>query len=144
MSSLQSLSSEVVKQLHQLAVQARTQSHSPYSGYAVGASVLFDDGHMESGTNIENASYGATVCAERVAIWSGVKDKKQRRLVAFCVVTDANPPWPPCGMCRQVASEFITEDAWVLLGNLEKVAQILRFQELFPSSFSPDKLLSGP
>lgn len=88
------------------AMEAQKQAHAPYSTKFIGASVLWTDGSITSGCNIENASYGATVCAERVAVWKGVSENRLLRIKEILVVSPSTPPWPPCGMCRQVISEF--------------------------------------
>lgn len=82
---------------------ARALAYAPYSHYAVGAAVQTDDGRVFTGANVENASYGATVCAERVAVWSAVA-AGARRIVAAAVVTEGGGS--PCGLCRQVLFEF--------------------------------------
>lgn len=82
---------------------ARANAYAPYSRYAVGAAVRTDDGRVFTGANVENASYGATVCAERVAVWSAVA-AGARRIVAVAVVTEGGGS--PCGLCRQVLVEF--------------------------------------
>jgi cytidine deaminase len=134
------LTSAKKKKLHKLAVKALKKAYSPYSKYKVGASVLFEDGSMTSGCNIENASYGGTVCAERVAIWSGIKENLSL-IKAICVVTDEPKPWPPCGLCRQVISEFQSKKGTlVLLANLKGIQQEMLFQDLMPLSFGPDHL----
>jgi len=128
------------KKLHSLATRALKKAYSPYSKYKVGASVLFENGMITSGCNIENASYGATVCAERVAIWSGVKEKLSP-IKAICVVTDERNPWPPCGLCRQVISEFQSKSgSLILLGNLSGIQNEILFNDLMPFSFGPDHL----
>lgn len=82
---------------------ARANAYAPYSRYAVGAAVRCDDGRVFTGANVENASYGATVCAERVAVWSAAA-AGARRIVAAAVVTEGGGS--PCGLCRQVLFEF--------------------------------------
>jgi cytidine deaminase len=86
-----------------VARAARANAYAPYSRYAVGSAVLTDDGRTFSGVNVENASYGATVCAERVAVWTAVA-AGARRVVAVAVVTAGGGS--PCGLCRQVLAEF--------------------------------------
>jgi cytidine deaminase len=87
------------------AREAQAHSHHPYSGLAVGAALVFDDGSLFSGTNVESASYGLTQCAERVAIGNAVTAGRRRLLLA--VITSSAPVvLPPCGACRQVLSEF--------------------------------------
>lgn len=95
-----------------LAESALAHSYSPYSQFRVGAAALFEEGGVFAGTNVENGSYGATACAERVAIWTGVAAGK-RRLVAIALVADSTEPVWPCGICLQVMAEF-GPDATVL------------------------------
>lgn len=89
---------------------ARTRAYAPYSGFLVGAALLTEDYRIVTGGNIENASYGLTVCAERVAIWNAVHTG-HRKFLKIAVATDSAPPASPCGACRQVL--------WELAGNIE-------------------------
>lgn len=140
MSGKSSTKSPTLDQLHLMAVQARTHSHSPYSNYKVGAAVRLSTGENYAGCNIENASYGGTVCAERVAIWKGVSEKGPIQIQDIVVVTDQLVPWPPCGMCRQVIAEFASPETMVHIGNLKGIQRSLKFEELFPNGFSPHDL----
>lgn len=82
-------------------------SYSPYSHKKIGASILLSNGQLYSGCNIENASYGGTVCAERVAIWKAFSENSSDvKITEVCVASDEQTPWPPCGFCLQVLSEF--------------------------------------
>jgi cytidine deaminase len=96
------------------ARQVRANALAPYSNFAVGAAVLDDRGRIHTGCNVENASYGLTVCAERNAVAAAVA-AGARRIVAVAVVTAAKPPASPCGACRQVLAEVAADDAVVLL-----------------------------
>ncbi len=133
------LAADLLKQLLDQAKKAQKKSHSPYSGYKIGASVLTSDGNIFSGANVENSSYGATVCAERVAIWSAATDidaKLKKEFVdVVCVVSSSKEAWPPCGLCRQVISEFAHKDTIIITQGLEGPAKSYRFNELFPESF---------
>lgn len=129
-----------LQELHSLAVKARKNSHSPYSSHAVGAAVLMDNGEIFTGCNIENASFGGTVCAERVAIWNAIAKLGKKKIKQVVVVTDAKEPWPPCGLCRQVISEFASAKTQVHTGNLKKIVHSFQFSELLPESFNPDFL----
>src|SRR5690242_15716831 len=94
--------SEIVKDLYKMALLAREKSYSPYSGHKVGAAIRTSSGKIYTGCNVENASFGATVCAERTAIQKAISESGPITVTEVMVVTQADPPWPPCGMCRQV------------------------------------------
>lgn len=87
------------------ALEARERAYCPYSKFKVGAAVIFEDGEIYTGCNIENASYGATNCAERTAIYNAV-EKGNRKMKAIALVGDVNNYTYPCGICRQVIAEF--------------------------------------
>ncbi|MGL5086387.1 MAG: cytidine deaminase, partial [Clostridium sp.] len=94
--------------LIQKAIEARELAYCPYSNFKVGAAVLFEDGEIYSGCNIENASYGGTNCAERTAIFTAVA-KGNRKLKAIALIGDTKAYTYPCGLCRQVISEFVED-----------------------------------
>lgn len=127
------------KKLHDLAKKARLHSYSPYSKYKVGAAVLTKDGKVYSGCNIENSTYGATICAERVAILNAVS-QGSTEISEICVVTDATPPWPPCGLCRQTLTEFGTGTVKVHLANLSGINSTTTMEKLMPMAFKPEHL----
>jgi len=128
-----------MKDLFEAAVSARSKSYSPYSGYKVGSALRTNDNRMFSGTNIENASYGATICAERVAITQAIA-QGATKITEIMVLTSEETPWPPCGMCRQVIAEFATPETKVHLANLSGVKTTVLFSELFPLAFEPKHL----
>ena len=99
------------KALYAAAEAARKKAHAPYSKFKVGVAVLASDGSVHPGCNVENASYGLTVCAERNALGRVVVDGKKP--VALAIVVDSRRPTPPCGACRQVIAELLPEDAEV-------------------------------
>ena len=131
-----STSSPELKDLYKMALLVREKSYSPYSGHKVGAAILTTDGKIYTGCNVENSSFGATVCAERVAVQKAVSEKGTITLKAVMVVTSATPPWPPCGMCRQVLGEF-GKNFSVHTANTEGNLETYSFQELFPEGFTP-------
>lgn len=132
-----------LKKLHEKAIAARQNSHSPYSHFKVGAAVLLTNGKVYSGCNVENASYGGTVCAERIAIFKAASEEGPITIDEIVVVTDSEKAWPPCGFCRQVIAEFATDKTKIHTANLTEIQKTFSFDELFPESFRPSHLLSG-
>ena len=123
-------------QLINLAIQAREKAYSPYSNFKVGAAVLFEDGEIYTGCNIENASFGATICAERTAIFTAVS-KGNTKLKAIALIGDLNGYTYPCGMCRQVMSEFAENgDIKVYIVKNETDYLVKTLDELMPGSFT--------
>jgi cytidine deaminase len=131
---------DIVKKAHKEAVAVRKKTYSPYSNFGVGSALVTSKDKIYSGTNIENASYGGTICAERVAIVEAVKngDKKFTHIV---VVTDTKMQTPPCGMCRQVMAEFFDDKTQIWIGDLKEVKSVYTFKELLPEAFGPKNLL---
>lgn len=115
------------------AKQARENAHAPYSNFRVGAALRASSGRIFGGCNIENASYGLTLCAERVAIFKALSEG-ERNFEAMAVVTDADSLTPPCGACRQIIWEFCG-DVPVFLANLQGKRETLKMSELFPKPF---------
>ena len=112
----------------------KLNAHAPYSGFAVGAVVEFDDGSVFTGCNVENSSYGLTMCAERVAIGAAVAaGQRAGGLKRVVVATDATPPSSPCGACRQVIAEFGDDVEVVSVGNGE--TRRWTIDELLPERF---------
>ncbi len=125
---------ETVRQhLIDQARRAREHAYAPYSGFTVGAAVLTVGGEIFSGCNIENASLGATICAERVAIFRAVA-AGLRELTALAVIADTPEPVAPCGLCRQVLAEF-NPDCLVLMANTAGRIQLANLKDLFPQAF---------
>ena len=116
-----------------LALAARIQAFAPYSGFRVGAALEAENGSLISGCNVESASYGLTLCAERVAIVKGVSEG-HRRFRCIAVVADTSELTPPCGACRQLLWEF-APDAEVILANLSGQSAHYTEQELLPHGF---------
>jgi cytidine deaminase len=119
--------------LLETARAARLHAHAPFSGFLVGAALETDDGRVVTGCNIENATYGLTVCAERVAVFKAMSEGL-RKFVRIAVVADTAAPTPPCGACRQILWEF-GGDLEVILGNLTAETGRFRMRELLPLPF---------
>ncbi len=117
-----------------VAREAQKNSYSPYSEFAVGAALITGNGKIFAGCNVENASYSATVCAERTAIGNAVVDG-ERNPIAMVVLTDADHPIAPCGICRQVLAEFC-DDIPILLLDGEGRRRLTSLSELLPLQFS--------
>jgi cytidine deaminase len=130
--------SSPLEQLRAAAWAARDRAYAPYSRYSVGAAVLGDNGRVYAGANVENASYGVSVCAERAAAIAAVLDGC-RTLRAVAVVTASSPPAAPCGACRQTLAEF-AHDLPVVLENLAGERVDTRLTELFPRAFRREDL----
>lgn len=129
-----------IAELLKVAVLAQSQAHAPYSGKHIGSAVRFSDGRIFGGCNVENASYGGTVCAERVAIFKGISEGANPPIEEVLVVSTEESPWPPCGFCRQVIAEFANEKTIVHISNPEGQFRTLPFTELFPEAFKPSHL----
>ena len=123
--------------LIEAARRAQQQAYAPYSRYRVGAAVEGEDGSVFTGCNVENASYGLVMCAERVAIGAAVAAgvRQFRRVV---VASDSEPPAPPCGACRQVIFEFAPDAEVLAVGPRSSHRWIMR--ELLPAAFSGSQL----
>ena len=125
-----------------LALSARQRAYAPYSSYQVGAAVRTADGRVFLGANVENASYGLAICAERAAVVGAVL-AGARELVAVAVATQSSPPVAPCGMCRQTLAEF-SRDLVVLLVNERGEEVRTTLDELLPLAFRSDDLAAVP
>ena len=123
---------EVLDRLIDAAGEAASHSYSPYSGFPVGAAVLTAGGNIYAGTNVENASYGATMCAERVALFKAVSEGA-KQVLALVVYAEPSLPYP-CGMCLQALSEFTAADVPVCLV-LGRETREFTFENLFPHPF---------
>jgi cytidine deaminase len=118
---------------------ARTRAYAPYSRFRVGAALLLEGGRVVDGANVENASYGLSICAERTAATRAESDGGPRRIEAVAVTSSASAPTPPCGACRQFLYEFNPDMLVVSEGsNGERRQWSLR--ELLPDAFGPDDL----
>lgn len=129
---------EDVLKAFEMAKRAREQAYSPYSHFQVGACLkLSGKDQFISGCNVENASFGATVCAERVAIWNWVVNHRRGSTLEFIVlVTDTQDPVAgPCGMCLQVLSEFVPMTFPIHLANLKGIKKSVTLKDLLPMTF---------
>lgn len=126
---------ELLDRLVDAATEAIAHSYSPYSGFPVGAAVLTGSGRIYAGTNIENASYGATMCAERVAVFKAISEGEDK-ILALAVYTSAAGLAFPCGMCLQVLSEFAEDIPVILAGDAEM--RTYRLAELLPHRFGEE------
>lgn len=127
-----------IKKLRKQAMQQSKQAYSPYSKALVGCALLTGSKKIFVGQNIENSSFGATVCAERVAIFNAIT-KGEKIFQHLYVYTEEG--WPPCGMCLQVMAEFAhPERLFVTLGNKKGMERTFLLKELFPLAFTPEFL----
>ena len=120
------------------AKQARENAHAPFSNFRVGAALRAASGRVFGGCNVENATYGLTVCAERVAIFKAMSEG-ERNFEAIAVVTDTESLTPPCGACRQLIWEFCG-DVPVVLSNLKGKVEVVLMRDLFPKPFDSSSL----
>jgi len=127
------------KELALQAREAQKASYSPYSKFRVGAALLTKDGEVVHGANIENASYGLTVCAERTALFNAVLAGK-KGFEAIAVVGDMDDFCTPCGACRQVMAEFCGNDFEIVLINSKDEIKVFSLDELLPHSFGGEGL----
>jgi len=126
--------------LLEAAWRAWERAYAPYSRFQVGAALLRSDGSIHPGCNVENASYGGTICAERTAICAAAaQGMRPGAMVALVVVTEAETLTPPCGLCRQVIAEF-AEDLPILLAN-RRARSLHHISELLPHAFTGRNLL---
>jgi cytidine deaminase len=126
----------ITETLKNKAIAAMNNSYSPYSVRQVGAVIKLTNGKEYSGCNIENSSFGATVCAERVAVWKAVSEEgPDVQIETVVVATEASPPWSPCGLCRQVINEFATKTCEIHLVNKTGEVRNFTHRELLPEGF---------
>jgi len=113
---------------------AREAAYAPYSRFDVGAALLAEDGEIFAGANVENRSFGLALCAERAAVAAAVTAGR-RRFRALLVLSDADPPAPPCGLCRETLTEFCPPDLEIRLVNVAGRHRDFRLGDLFPEPF---------
>jgi len=134
------LNPETIDRLVAAASEVRDQAHAPYSNFTVGAAIIDAGGRVHVGCNVENASYGLSVCAERHAVAAAVSAGGQG-IEGLAVVTGTSPPTSPCGACRQVLVEF--GDFPVILANIEGERIVTSVGDLLPDAFTPESLGKG-
>jgi cytidine deaminase len=125
------------KSLRELARDASEHSHSPYSKAKVGSALVTADGSIYTGCNVENSSFGGTVCGERVAIWKAISEGHRKIKKVYVYTVDG---WPPCGMCLQVMAEFAEKDLEITFGDKDGKETTKKFKELLTHAFTPEHL----
>ena len=128
-------------ELIELAKSARQWAHAPYSNFSVGATLLSADGRVFTGCNVENSTYGLSMCAERVAIFKAVSEGAHE-IAKIAIVTDHEHIAPPCGCCRQMIWEFSSGDTEIVLSNLAGDVKSYRITDLLPEAFD-ERYLEG-
>lgn len=139
--STEDLTDEQARRLVEIAKQARQRAYVPYSHFPVGAALLTRSGKVYTGCNVENASYSPTICAERTAVVKAVSEG-DREIFAIAVVADTDGPCSPCGVCRQVISEF-GKEIRVVMANLAGQMSVKTIGELLPATFDAEQLHSA-
>lgn len=128
-----------IEELIEVARSARERAYAPYSGFKVGAAVETADGKVYTGCNVENSSYGLTVCAERTALAKAVSEG-ERHFVRIVVIAETKIPVPPCGACRQVILELCGKDVEVVLANIDGQRVETDISSLLPMPFDKSLL----
>ena len=133
--------SKEMEELYEKAYEGYLNSYSPYSKFKVGVAILLKNGQYIIGTNVENASYGLSNCAERSALFQAYSlGYRKFDILKIMIIGNTEQPVSPCGACRQVISELMRPECDVILTNLYKDIKILKVKELLPYSFSEDNL----
>ncbi len=138
------MTNSTINTLIEAALSARNNSYAPYSGYLVGAALLTKDGKIYKGGNIENASYGATNCAERTAFFKAISEG-EREFDAIAITGGLKGEDPrdyayPCGICRQVMQEFAKDDFTVIVAKSVGEYRVYQLSELMPCSFRGESI----
>jgi len=125
-----------IKEAYETARKAREQAHAPYSGFAVGAALkLLNASELVIGCNVENASYGLTLCAERNAFTAAIAKYRTLEPEFIVIVSEANPPSSPCGACLQFMAEFCQPTFEIYLANTKGIHERLLLKDLLPRPF---------
>ena len=128
------LNEKEILELIDEAIIARKSAYARFSNFKVGAALIDDKGNHYSGCNVENSSYGLSMCGERNAIFHAVL-KGMKNIKVIAVVGDTEGPISPCGACRQVINEFSTKDTIVIMANMKKEYKMVNFNDLLPYGF---------
>ena len=116
------------------AIVAREGAYAKFSNFKVGATLVDDRGNHYSGCNVENSSYGLSMCGERNAIFHAIS-QGMKKIDIIAIVGDTEDPISPCGACRQVINEFATPDTIIIMANLKKEYKVVKFTDIFPFGF---------
>ncbi len=127
-------------ELVKIAIEARQEAYAPYSGFGVGTAILCEDGRVFTGANVENAVYGLSLCAERVAATKAVSEGC-RRFKSIAIIADGPTPCPPCGACRQFLAEFGVETL-VIMANTNGDVRKAKLKDLLPLAFTKEQFLN--
>ncbi len=136
----QDLTEEKIEKLIRQAFGAQKKAYAPYSNFHVGAALLSAQGRVYPGCNIENASYGATICAERTAFHRAVQEG-ERKFIAIAIVGEGSEYAFPCGICRQVMKEFCEDSFRIIVAKSPQEYEIHTLLELFPHGFGGEQLI---
>jgi cytidine deaminase len=128
------------KGLVEKAIEAKENAYVPYSGFRVGAALLTDSGKAYTGCNVENASYGAAICAERTAVVKAVSDG-ETMIKAIAITSDSEDYTFPCGICRQVIAEFCNEETLIICSNKDGKYREYTIDDILPNAFTKKDLL---
>lgn len=132
-----------LQELYQAACDAQSNAYAPYSDFKVGAAFRLKSGEIVSGHNVENASYGATVCAERVGIFNALSNYHSHDFESLVIVTDTPTGDLPCALCLQVLSEFVGEEFPIYSANRQEIKNEYKFKQLLPKPFNKKSLKHG-
>lgn len=128
--------SKTINEAYEIAKKTRLNAYAKYSNFLVGAAIGIENSNeIYGGCNVENISFGGTICAERNAILQAVAKNGKIKISYVVVCVDTNPVTVPCGMCLQVISEFCDSNMPVYLGDLEGIKKVMTFKELLPAPF---------
>jgi cytidine deaminase len=128
-----------LEELITIAEEARKRAYAPYSDFLVGAALLGESGTIYSGCNVENSSFGLSICAERVALFKAISEG-EKKIQMLVLVTDTEEPVQPCGACCQVMAEF-NNDMLIVSSNLKGLKEEKRLSEIFPKPFQKDSMV---